>query len=230
MATRNWDAAYEASPAGTDSAGLGDNKIRDLKVDIRERRAVEHVAGITETQANHGWHREGSARAFVAGKSDLTDYNDPAGTTIGDDAVIDDGRLLFDTSQANLPFLIVGTTWTGYIREIARLSIQGVLATGNNVVPPMVFPRAGTIAKITAAIGTPPVGSSIIIDVNIDGSTIFSHANSRLTIADGASQGSLTSGLTTALLADDYLTFDIDQVGSSTPGANIGVTIEVVLG
>ncbi len=227
--TITWDASFETQPAGGDSLTLGDNKIRDHKQANRERQQKEHKSGVAETNSKQGWHREGSARAFVVGKSDLSTYNNIDGTSIGSDSAIDDGRMLFDTSQANLPYVMVGTTWTGFLREIARMSIQGTLATGTNVVPPMVFPRAGTITKITAAVGTPPVGSSIIVDINIDGTTIFASAGGRLTIADGASQGN-TTDISTALLVDEYLTFDIDQVGSSTAGADIGITAEVVLG
>lgn len=40
MATRTWDSSYESSPAGTDPKSQGDDRIRDLKLDIRERMNV----------------------------------------------------------------------------------------------------------------------------------------------------------------------------------------------
>jgi len=223
-----WDATFEAAPAGGDALSLGDNKLRELKLADRERQQKEHKSGVAESNAKQGWHREGSARAFVAG-TEPTAYENIDATAIGGDATIDDGRLFFDLTQALLPKVHSEGTWQGFLRELARVSIQGTLATGTDVAPPMVFPRAGTITKITAAVGTVPVGSAIIVDVNIDGTTIFSHANSRLTIDTTVSQASSVD-ITTALLVDQFLTFDIDQVGSTTPGSDIGITVEVVVG
>ena len=202
-----------------------DDKIRQLKIAIRERAERDHIQGLTEG-SNQGWHREGSARGFVAGSAP-TAYDDPDATAVGGDSAVDLGRVWFDSTNAYLPKVYDGG-WQPFLRELARASIQGSLTTLTNALSPMVFPRAGTISKISAAVGTPPVGSSIIMDVNKGGSTIFGSAGGRLTIADGDSVGN-TTDITAAMTADGYLTFDIDQVGSSTPGADIGVTVEVIL-
>lgn len=39
---RTWDAAYEAMPADSEDINLGATRIRNLKVDIQERMAVNH--------------------------------------------------------------------------------------------------------------------------------------------------------------------------------------------
>jgi hypothetical protein len=40
--SRDWTAAYENSPADSDDASEGATRIRNLKVDVRERMAVDH--------------------------------------------------------------------------------------------------------------------------------------------------------------------------------------------
>lgn len=40
--TRTWDTSYEASPAGSDLANTIDNRMREVKVDARERLEVDH--------------------------------------------------------------------------------------------------------------------------------------------------------------------------------------------
>jgi len=51
-ATRAWN---EASPAGTDLASTIDDSMRAMKVDVRERMAVEHVWGVNQTDdGKHG--------------------------------------------------------------------------------------------------------------------------------------------------------------------------------
>ena len=48
-----WDATFESEPADSEGAKLGAQRIRNLKVDIRERMAIEHSwAG----DANDGKH------------------------------------------------------------------------------------------------------------------------------------------------------------------------------
>ena len=75
--------------------------------------------------------------------------------------------------------------------------------------------KAYTLNSIKAYIDTAPVGAAINLDVKKNGTSLQT-----LSIADGASTGSQTS-LTHSIAADDYLTIDITQVGSSTAGDNL---------
>ena len=84
-----------------------------------------------------------------------------------------------------------------------------------------------TIASVRASVETAPSGGSVVIDVNKNGTTIFTTQANRPTIATTA----LTSGKVTAIdvtsFADgDYLTVDIDTYTS--PAAQL--TVEVTLG
>ena len=85
-----------------------------------------------------------------------------------------------------------------------------------------------TIVGTRLMSGTAPAGSSLIIDVNKNGTTIYTTQGNRPTIADGANAGG--PGATpdvTGLAAGDYLTVDIDQVGSSVAGADLTVSVIV---
>jgi len=82
-----------------------------------------------------------------------------------------------------------------------------------------------TISNVVVSVGTAPTGASIIFDVNKNGTTIFSTQGNRPTITatnfyDGSSTPNVTS-----LSAGDYLTVDVDQVGSSAIGADAVVRI-----
>ena len=54
--TQTWNAAFEATPAAGDNISEGDDRIRELKVDIRERMAKDHYFVIAGTDADHGEH------------------------------------------------------------------------------------------------------------------------------------------------------------------------------
>lgn len=85
--------------------------------------------------------------------------------------------------------------------------------------------RTLTISKVRASVGTAPTGASLIVDVNKNGTTIFTTQSARPTIAAAGVTATGIPAVTT--LADgDYLTVDCDQVGSGTPGADL--TVQVV--
>ena len=88
------------------------------------------------------------------------------------------------------------------------------------------FPYAATILGVTAAVGTAPTGSSILLDLNKNGTTAFTTQGNRPAIADGANAtASEAVPDVTTIAAGDYLTVDIDQIGSSTPGADLTVFV-----
>ncbi len=94
----------------------------------------------------------------------------------------------------------------------------------------VVAPYGGTIKKIAARVGTTSAGSSIIVDINKNGTTIFTTQANRPTIAAAAVVATLAGQpevLTFA--AGDLLSMDIDQIGSSTAGSNLGVSVLVEL-
>lgn len=85
-----------------------------------------------------------------------------------------------------------------------------------------------TILGVRASVGTAPTGSSIIIDIKINGTTIFTTAANRPTIpASGNTSGNVTSMDVAAIASGSYFTVDIVQVGSTTAGGDLCVQIQV---
>lgn len=89
------------------------------------------------------------------------------------------------------------------------------------------FPFSATIIGVSLAVDTAPQGASIIVDINKNGSTIFTTQANRPTIVSGAF--GTASEVTTINLPNisigDYITVDIDQVGSTVSGSDLSVFI-----
>lgn len=85
-----------------------------------------------------------------------------------------------------------------------------------------------TIAGARASVGTAPTGASLIVDINKNGTTIFTTQANRPTIAVSTNtSGNVTNMDVTTVAAGEYLTVDIDQIGSTIAGADLTVQVEV---
>ncbi len=83
-----------------------------------------------------------------------------------------------------------------------------------------------TIKAVRVSVGTAPTGASIIVDINVSGTTIFSTQGNRPTIAaSGNTSGKVTNMNTTTIADGSYFTVDIDQIGSTIAGADLTVQI-----
>ena len=85
--------------------------------------------------------------------------------------------------------------------------------------------RPLTIGTVRVSAGTGPVGQALIVDVHKNGTTIFSTQANRPKIADGQVTGTAPAPDTPVWGIGEYLTVDVDQVGTTTPGSNLTVTI-----
>lgn len=85
-----------------------------------------------------------------------------------------------------------------------------------------------TIVGTRLMVGTAPTGADLLVDVHKNGTTIYTTQGNRPSIAAGANSGGPgTTPDVTSLVAGDYLTIDVDQVGSSVAGSDLTVTIVV---
>lgn len=87
------------------------------------------------------------------------------------------------------------------------------------------FNQAVTILDVYAAVGTAPTGASLIVDVHKNGTTIFTTQTNRPTIAAGTNYDVSGTVNVTSVSAGQYLTVDIDQVGSTVAGADLSVVV-----
>lgn len=228
-----WGSTFKAAPLGSTSPSLGDNRIRENREAVEERAENEHLThtdGTAGAAALDWTHRQGAAVGYFQDAAPTTRPNGVTALTAADN-----GRIWFDDNDGDLPrFYVHGTGWVGLIRVNARFSIQGVLATGADVVPRIVFPRAVQITKVSVRVVTAPTDADLQIDLEKNGNAAQSifDTNDYVKITAAASAGSSTDMESTysALTADEYLTVDIDQVGSTVAGADLSVTIEARLG
>lgn len=111
-------------------------------------------------------------------------------------------------------------------------------------IEPLAFSRAGvltvgagshriyvegnyTIETVRASVGTASAGSDIIIDVNVNGTTIYSTQGNRPTITAGTNTATGSTRSTNTVTTGQYITIDIDQIGSTTAGSDLTVVIRL---
>lgn len=112
--------------------------------------------------------------------------------------------------------------------EIATFSKSGVLTVGAGT-HRFYINRNMTILSVRASVGTAPTGASILIDVHKNGTTIFSTQGNRPTIAVSTFTDLADAINTTSLAQGDYLTVDVDQIGSTIAGSDLTVQIELAI-
>lgn len=115
------------------------------------------------------------------------------------------------------------------IVPVAQTSVQvtGTLSAATGVAR-WVAPCDGEMVGITAAVTTAPTGATLIVDVNIGGTTVFSTQANRPTIAISGTYTGVKVPNVTAFSSGDVFTIDVDQVGSTVAGAGLNVCIAYV--
>lgn len=81
-----------------------------------------------------------------------------------------------------------------------------------------------TISSVRASVGTAPTGATLIVDVNKNGTTIFTTQANRPAIAISGNTATGTPDVT-SWASGDYLTVDVDQVGSTVAGSDLTVVV-----
>jgi hypothetical protein len=106
-------------------------------------------------------------------------------------------------------------------------SRNGTLSATTGTLP-FVLVSTRTITGLRMACGTAPVGAPVIVDILKNGTTIYTTQSNRPTIPAGATDsGPVALPDVTSLALGDHLTITIAQIGSSVPGADLGLTIEM---
>ncbi len=120
--------------------------------------------------------------------------------------------------------IVLGTENTPQTSLVANLPGTAVVATGaarfyNK------WGRTLTIYKAWASVGTAPTGASLIMDINKNGTTIFTTQANRPTIAVSTNFDDTPSPDVTTWADGDYITFDVDQIGSTVAGSDLVVAL-----
>ena len=83
------------------------------------------------------------------------------------------------------------------------------------------------VLRVRLAIDSAP-GDDLIIDVNRNGTTMFSTQANRPKISGGATSGISGAPDISNLSSGDIISIDIDQVGVTSPGVGVSITLECV--
>jgi hypothetical protein len=88
-----------------------------------------------------------------------------------------------------------------------------------------VFFSLGTVGTVSTS--SPISGKAVVVDVNKNGTTIFTTQANRPAVNTSANLSSTTAPDVTTLADGDYLTFDVDFVGAAGGAAYAVVTVEM---
>jgi hypothetical protein len=152
----------------------------------------------------------------------------PATFTGGTPGLVPDGTAVGATTYLN-----GNGGWT-----VPAPSAGGARLTQIFTVPGPLAPAVGTseflvtlpgdIVNVWASLTAVGTGASVLVDVNLNGTTIFTTQGNRPTIAAGAQRD--TTGTPDAAAADfvagDRITVDVDQVGTHAAGVQLTIGIE----
>lgn len=109
--------------------------------------------------------------------------------------------------------------------KTAMFKVSGTLSTGAGAT--RLYNDTGatwTILSIRATVETAPSGGSVVVDVNKNGTTLFTTQSHRPTITTGnLTSGKVTNMDVTTVADGDYVTVDLDT--ATSPAANLSVEI-----
>lgn len=111
-----------------------------------------------------------------------------------------------------------------WFEQVFRIS--GALSVATNVAAYWQAPYNLRIDEVRCHVGTAPTGAAILVDVNDDGTTVFTTQGNRPSIAAAgtdATSGAADGG--TSVVKDSVMTIDVDQIGSGTAGSDLYVSI-----
>lgn len=117
--------------------------------------------------------------------------------------------------------------FTGGYVEAYTFSVTGTLAdaTGKSRI---YMEQACVVETVRAAVGTAPLGGNEIIDVNRNGTTIYTTQANRPTIAASGNSALGGAAANATFAAGDYLTVDVDADGTATTrAADLAVTVRM---
>lgn len=116
----------------------------------------------------------------------------------------------------------------------ATFFVSGGLSTGDGQGSPPRFevPWNGEIVEVVAYAETAPTmgagsGDAVIIDLEVDGTTIWTGGGNRLAIEHGDNRGSTTTIDVPEVSKDQDIMLNIDQVGDTVAGSDLSVMVRI---
>lgn len=200
------DAAGAAASAQSAAEAASDAKGAATTAQAAAEAASD-AAGTASTLVGQEQTRAEAAEALLIPLAQKGAANGVA--TLGADGQVPAGQLAHAGGGAPVSF-----SYSGALTAV----------NGAGVFP---VPAAGTITSVRAAVGTAPTGASIIVDVDKNGSTVFTTTANRPTIAAGAQSSPAEVPDVTSVAAGDLLSVNIAQVGTTVPGSDLTVVVYI---
>jgi len=122
--------------------------------------------------------------------------------------------------------LVALATGIGALTKEMQWRVDGNLGTGARLL--RLYNLTGvtlTFQKVHLALNTAPATQAVICDVHKNGTTIFTTQANRPQVAAGANTGLSVTFNVSSLADGEYLTLEIDQVGTGTAGADLVATV-----
>jgi hypothetical protein len=82
---------------------------------------------------------------------------------------------------------------------------------------------------VIATVSLAPTDASIIVDVNLNGTSIFTTQGNRPTITSTNHYDFSSVPDVTTVVDTDYFTIDVDQIGSTIAGSDLLIQIEATV-
>lgn len=160
---------------------------------------------------------------------------DPTATDDASAGILE-GTTWVNTANGKMFVCVVSTAsaavWvrSGPARDTIRFQLNGKPTVSTGVDGVWMTPAAGVFRKITLYRRTAGSGGSMIVDVNKEGTTIYTTQGNRPTVtqASGNDQFDATTDFDVATFgADERIELDIDQVESGNPqDATLEIEVE----
>lgn len=209
-----WD---ETLPDDNVAISQGDDHILDLRKGVRSRMALEHE-----------WPASQSATAPAGKHKFLTFQLQTAAPTLSGTQV----AALYHGTQATtgdvLYFINTATQSIALSKKMYYWYFGGGIATGTKQGATLYLISDGRIALARGyCTTTASGGDGIQVDVNYNGSSIWTATANQIILAPGSTSTSVASFVTTNVTAGGTFQIDIDKVGTGTAGGNVTVMVEV---
>lgn len=210
-----WD---EASPTNATIATSIDEYNRDVRIGVRSRLAIEH-----EFPASQSATSEAGSHKYISLQMQSTEPGLVTGTQTGQIY-----QKTVGTTGDALFFMNLGTQEINLSKKLYFWYLDESVATGTNVSASLYLISDGKIHVARGVVSTTASGGAgIQVDINYNGTSIWTATASQVILAGGSTSTNVTGFVTTNVTAGGILTMDVDKVGTGTAGGNLTVMLEV---
>lgn len=124
--------------------------------------------------------------------------------------------------------ITIDTGWEGppgKSYEVAPWTHMGTIIPTTEPTGAWVYPTPHELLSIQLSITEPPIGADVVVDLNVNGASVFTDQADRPRILDGERSGLVNFSPAILIGAAEAMTVDIDEVGSTSPGRTLVVIV-----